>query len=145
VAGPNTALLGSNWAILSQTGGSGSFLRWGRVCASCVPPARHVSSSNSDCRSLVSTSFRRSSLARTITGSSPKSWWNCWVALYSEDPLLTRVSVPAFESSRVAAKIPAPVRSTTTPMTSHGHRTATAAIRSNPLPGFTGGRLRGAY
>src|SRR5262249_47010998 len=105
------------------------------------PPARHSSSSNRGSRSFVRTSLRRSSLTSTITGSSPKSWWNCCVALYSEESLLTSVSVPALVSSCVAAKMPAPASATIGAISSHGQRTAMAAIRSKNLPAFTRPRL----
>ena len=75
----------------------------------------------------MSTSLRRSSFASTITGSSPNFSWKSWVALYSLELLLTSVSVPAFVSSCVAAKIPAPVRATIGAISSQGQRTATVA------------------
>ena len=93
----------------------------------------------------MSTSLRRSSFASTITGSSPNFSWKSWVALYSLELLLTSVSVPAFVSSCVAAKIPAPVRATIGAISSQGQRTATVATRSKNLPAFTRRRLGSEY
>ena len=93
----------------------------------------------------MSTSLRRSSFTRTITGSSPNFWWKSWVAWNSEEPLLTSVSVPALVFSRVAAKIPAPVSATIGTITSQGQRTTMPATRSKNLPAFTRRRLRSEY